>query len=162
MKIYYQTRSRRKGTVAILVTLSLIGMIAVIGLAIDGGNLYQQRRLMQNAADASSLAGAEILGGTTPTDATVMAAVRTYAGYNYVANPATDLIVSYTDQYGNVIQPITTSATAPPSNAVGVQVTAQRTVASFFLGILGIHFYTAAATSAADVVGLAAISGSDA
>src|SRR5215207_5759982 len=47
-------------------TLPLVGLMAVvlflmIGLAIDGGLLYAQRRVMQNTADAACLAAANSL-----------------------------------------------------------------------------------------------------
>ena len=45
----------------VLMALSMVVLLGVVGLAIDGGNLYLQRRQMQNAADAGAYAGAYLM-----------------------------------------------------------------------------------------------------
>jgi hypothetical protein len=55
-----ETRNQR-GQVLILLAVSMVGLIAILALVLDGGNLYLHRRRMQNAADAGALAGARIL-----------------------------------------------------------------------------------------------------
>ena len=50
-----------RGATLVIVAASLISLIAFGGLILDGGNAYAQRRQMQNAADASALAGANAL-----------------------------------------------------------------------------------------------------
>ena len=47
-----------RGQVMILVIFAIVGIVAIAGLALDGGRLHAQRRQVQNAADASALAGA--------------------------------------------------------------------------------------------------------
>lgn len=47
-----------RGQVLILVIFAIVGIIAVAGLALDGGRLHAQRRQVQNAADAAAMAGA--------------------------------------------------------------------------------------------------------
>jgi Flp pilus assembly protein TadG len=54
------TRSQQ-GQAMIIVAAVMIGLIALLGLAIDGGNLFMQRRRAQNAADAATLAGTRLL-----------------------------------------------------------------------------------------------------
>jgi Flp pilus assembly protein TadG len=49
---------RRWGTVAVLVSLCLIGMIGVIAIAVDGGVLLDDQHQLQAAADAAALAAA--------------------------------------------------------------------------------------------------------
>src|SRR5256714_4916938 len=44
--------------------LSMVAICGMLALAIDAGRLYFQRRLMQEAVDAGSLAGAQSLVGT--------------------------------------------------------------------------------------------------
>jgi len=39
------------------VALMMLGLLALVGLAIDGGSMYGQRRQAQNAADGASIAG---------------------------------------------------------------------------------------------------------
>ena len=49
------------GQVLIMVTVCLVGLLAMLALVLDGGNIYLQRRRMQNAADAGAIAGARVL-----------------------------------------------------------------------------------------------------
>src|SRR5690348_12550488 len=67
-------RSRtRRGTVAVLVAVSLTVLVAVTAIALDGGLLLDSRRRAQAGADAAALAAAADLfkqypvnGGTDP------------------------------------------------------------------------------------------------
>jgi hypothetical protein len=49
--------SSEKGQASVLLALALIGLLGFTALAIDGGMVYANRRHMQNASDAASLAG---------------------------------------------------------------------------------------------------------
>ena len=57
------TRNRRntEGQILVLFVLSLVAVIAMAGLILDGGATYAQRRGQQNAADLAALAGADTL-----------------------------------------------------------------------------------------------------
>ncbi len=46
------------GQTLVWVALAMVVLLAFVGLAIDGGAVYAERRRMQNAADAGALAGA--------------------------------------------------------------------------------------------------------
>jgi len=48
----------KKGQALIIVALALVGLIAIIGLVVDGGNVFLDRRNAQNAADSAALASA--------------------------------------------------------------------------------------------------------
>src|SRR5437588_843868 len=52
---------RQPAQVIVLFAIALIAMLAMVGVAVDGGTLYVQRRTAQNAADAAALAGARAL-----------------------------------------------------------------------------------------------------
>lgn len=55
-------RNRESGQIIVLLAVSLVVLIIVSALAVDGGMIYSERRFAQNAADAASLGGAgEIL-----------------------------------------------------------------------------------------------------
>jgi Flp pilus assembly protein TadG len=54
-------RSRQPAQVIALFALGLIALTAMVGVVIDGGTLYVQRRTAQNAADAAALAGTRAL-----------------------------------------------------------------------------------------------------
>ena len=47
-----------QGQVLIIFVFAILGLIGVTGLAIDGGNIYSDRRHAQNAADTAALAAA--------------------------------------------------------------------------------------------------------
>lgn len=53
--------SRARGSVLVIVTLSLVALLGLTGLVVDGGNMMATRRRAQNAADSAALAGAVAL-----------------------------------------------------------------------------------------------------
>ena len=56
-----RTASRTRaddGQIIVIFALGLISLIAMVGLVLDGGSTYAQRRGQQNAADLAALAGA--------------------------------------------------------------------------------------------------------
>ena len=52
---------RQQGVVAILVGMTIVVMVAMVGLAIDLGQLYIAKSELQNSADACALAGVGVL-----------------------------------------------------------------------------------------------------
>lgn len=52
---------KSSGQAMVIIVLSVLVLIAIVGLAIDGGSNYDQRRKAQNAADASALAGTRMM-----------------------------------------------------------------------------------------------------
>jgi len=106
-----------------------------MGLVVDVGHLYAQRRFMQNAADAGALAGARSLAlNEALPDA--QRAVHDYTvGYNAV---------------GSVISDVQGSTVA---------VTVTREVPTYFMGIMGIEANTVAASAEAGHCPIGKISG---
>jgi Flp pilus assembly protein TadG len=51
--------SRERGQILVIFTLALLGILGVVGLAIDGGSTYAQRRNQQAATDLAALAAAD-------------------------------------------------------------------------------------------------------
>lgn len=60
--------SRRQGKVAVLVALSLTGMIGVVAIGLDGGLLLDDQQQLQATADAAALAAASDLYQNYPTN----------------------------------------------------------------------------------------------
>src|SRR5512143_3998119 len=56
----HRNRIAQRGQVLIIFVFAIIGLIGMTGLAIDGGNIYSDRRHAQNAADAAAVAAAVI------------------------------------------------------------------------------------------------------
>lgn len=75
---------RERGQAIVLVMLVFVGLLGIMGLAIDGGRLYSDRRSVQNAADNAALAGAFALCGSGNP---VSAAVASAAQNGYTAAP---------------------------------------------------------------------------
>ena len=126
-KLWRDLQGDQGGATLVWVTLSMVALIAMVALTIDGGYAYAQRRRMQNAADAAAIAGARLraLGGTTVQVGSVVNQYATANGANGV------------------------SWTYPSSQKV--QVTASCTFPTFFAGIIGLPQMTASAVAEASI-----------
>jgi hypothetical protein len=82
---------KRRGSVAVLVGVCLVGLLGVVAIAADGGLLLEKRRHAQATADATALAAADVLfqnyplyagldtGGAARTQALATAAANGYS-----------------------------------------------------------------------------------
>ena len=48
---------KRQGQALIVIAGALVALMALVALAVDGGNAFAQRRIVQNAADGAAMAG---------------------------------------------------------------------------------------------------------
>ena len=119
-----RTRSRR-GQVLVVVAIALLALLAFVALAVDGGNVYEHRRLMQNAADAGALAGAQEICFGDPDKA-----VDTARDYAVNRNGADNAYPYVTDDF--TVTVITT-----------------KTVDSYFAGLIGYDVFTVTADASA-------------
>lgn len=84
---------KNKGAVTEIVALAMVALLAMSGLALDGGRLYALRTQLENVADAAALAGAQAL----PDDpALAQSLAVSYAENNGL--PADHIQVSFADQ----------------------------------------------------------------
>jgi hypothetical protein len=95
-----RTSSPRRGAVTIFVAFALVGILAVVAIAVDGGVLMDKRRHVQATADAVALAAADLLytkyrtyKGLDSDGAALAQALRTAADNGY-ANDKTTSVVS--------------------------------------------------------------------
>jgi len=116
---------------------------------VDGGILYLNHRAMQNAADAGAFAGARLLAKSVRDTPTIRAEIEKFAGKNYVANPASNVIAYYTDDSGAHLSTITSAAGTKPAGATGVEVIAIRQTQTLFLPVVGYSNLRASAIAAA-------------
>jgi Flp pilus assembly protein TadG len=96
MRVRRWIRARReRGQTLIIIAVALVGLLALAGLAIDGGNLFMKRRRAQNAADAGALAGTRLVSLAIMTcdpidmpalDARVARVVNEYAEQNGISD----------------------------------------------------------------------------
>lgn len=118
--------SFEKGQSLVLLALLVVGLLAILALALDGGNLYFRQRATQNAADAGALAGARALCLTKdPGQAEFMAS-----------------------QYAEVHNGPTVSEVSVVDNTVTV--IARQTFDTFFAHIIGIPQLTTEALAGAE------------
>src|SRR5688572_171002 len=77
---------RHPAQVLVLFALASIPLMGFVGLSIDGGNIFVQRRLAQNAADAGALAAIrDIAMGNSSPGGTPLADATYYANQNIPA-----------------------------------------------------------------------------
>ena len=153
-------RKRESAQVIALIALGLVGFLAMVGVVIDGGTLYLQRRTAQNAADAAALAGTRALQqATQQSTATVGDTICTYllanafgvtptaTAYFVDTSGATNLgsISLSTDCSGSVTSWIPTGA-----SGVHVDVTVGP-YNTYLVGIVGLQQLKAQAAATAQV-----------
>jgi Flp pilus assembly protein TadG len=86
----------RRGVTSIVVALSLVAILGMLAVVLDGSYAYSQRRQMQTAADAGALAGARVLwlmryDNAAARDAAAKAAACDYASRNSAAGCKVEL-----------------------------------------------------------------------
>ncbi|HMQ30631.1 MAG TPA: pilus assembly protein TadG-related protein [Chloroflexaceae bacterium] len=155
---------RTEGQSLPVVVLMLAVLFALIGLAIDGGLLYTQRRLMQNTADAACLAAANRLAlGETNVEAE--AAAQGVITENLGATPGGAANAPGTLSYAAVAEVygpnegsgegltrgleigVNVAGTAPGPQ---VRVALRSPAFAYFMGLLGQPEYTVAARARCD------------
>lgn len=138
------------GQIIAIAVISLVAIIGMVGLVIDGGSLFAQQRVAQNGADASATAGtvviAEKLGGAIRTGAQVYAAIDAVA----TANGLGGWTAVYTDDFGTSLGVAVAADTSIPDAARGVRAGGARQVETTFSRVFG--FDTLSASAEATVV----------
>jgi Flp pilus assembly protein TadG len=121
------SRSGQRGQILVLFVVALVAIIAGVGLVIDGGFAFAQRRNEQNAADLAAFAGANaLLNGK---DATAAA-----------------LAASALNQFPHGVNGTTVTVAVAPTT-VQVDITAHH--ANFFSGVVGQNNWDVSVTATA-------------
>src|SRR2546430_7621743 len=89
-----QLRYGERGQVLVMAALMMTALLGMLGLVIDVGNAYAQRRFMQNGADAAAVAAARYMATnrSTANDPGVMGTMTpllTSNGSGALASPTT-------------------------------------------------------------------------
>jgi hypothetical protein len=147
----------------VLIALGMVALLAFVALAVDGGNFYNQRRIAQNAADVSSLAGLHYYYSPPPaiprppSNSLILTEMIRVAGINGIPNAASNLHAYWLDASGNYVNATTGaviagSANGPvqavaeitgsttiskPGSAVGIRVRVGFQYPTFIGGIIG-------------------------
>ncbi len=127
-----------EGQSIVLITALVVGLLAMAGLAIDGANLFLQRRDTQNAADAAALAGTRMLAKAICSepgvdDVTILETVNHYAQLNGVEN-----LDSVTAAYVSIDEAVLgrVGAGGVPMGATGVLVVIENAIPTYFLRVV--------------------------
>jgi Flp pilus assembly protein TadG len=147
-------KENERGQALILVSLALIGLLAVAGLALDGGQLYRSRRQAQNAADAAALAGARLLLSETcassgNSDLEISNAIIEFADRNGVTWDGSNILAQYIKVENDGLGTLTVVNSR--AQATGISVTLVMTSNTSFMRIVGIDHMTTPASAVAVV-----------
>ena len=123
-----QNFKSQAGQGAIVVILTLLGLITVTALIIDSGRLLVQRRRTQNAADAASIAAARELGIGSD-DATIYNSIQLYG----VSLNKANAVSAHYYPGGEVV-----GAGEVPADATGVVISATMKTPTLFAALFGI------------------------
>lgn len=123
-------RRRERGQILVVFTLALVAMIAMVGLIIDGGAAYAQRRAQQNAADLAALAAADAL----------------YNGLSWAQAQAVAQSVAATNSYPNGVNGVVVTVTRPGDE---VKVDVQAPHDNYFAGVVGQPTWDVSTTASA-------------
>jgi hypothetical protein len=158
-KLFSQAQS---GQAIVIISIAMVAVLGFAILALDGGRYYSQRRINQNAADASSLAGIYYFShnGSSTTPAGTWASITTSAQANGINNTSAStsdnrrVVQAYwLDSNGGVLSEFTdttsTNHSDIPSTAMAIKVTTRIEYNTFMLGILGQKTLTAEGSSIA-------------
>lgn len=128
-------RHRSQGQIIILVAAAAVVMLGMVGLSIDIGYSYAQKRSTQNAADAAAIAGTRAVTEWSLTNPTVTAwpDVNTVVHANNLGNATQQISCYYVDdtnaRVGGCSQPV-------PDTATGVSVEVTETHPTFFMQVI--------------------------
>ncbi|HEX9092433.1 MAG TPA: pilus assembly protein TadG-related protein, partial [Coriobacteriia bacterium] len=110
MNAHLLRSGRQRGQILVVFAISLLVIILAVGLVIDGGNAWSQRRSTQNLADFAALAGAKVVSANiafagTQTNASVQSAVEAELSANGLASTVlgTDYTASYVNTSGDLV-----------------------------------------------------------
>ena len=149
---------RERGQAIVIMVFAIIGVAALVGLAIDGGRVYSDRRQAQNTADASAMAGIRVLAQlmvdcearSVGNDNLVGQAVADFAVRNGIAvtSPNSRVRAAYVDLDDGVLGPVG-EGQGIPAGATGIRVTVTTTDTTTFLKVVGQNDYSVGATTTA-------------
>jgi Putative Tad-like Flp pilus-assembly len=142
-------KRRPPGQTFLLVSIALVMLLGAAALAVDIGDLWTTRRLMQSAADAGAVAGADeiAIGGNSTA---ITAAAKDAASHNGFADGGTRPGTSNTITVA-VHNPPTSGPYAANFNAVQVDVS--QTQPTYFMKVLGMQSVPVSTTAVAVTLG---------
>ncbi len=139
------SRSREGGQVLVIFVGGLVTLILFVGLVIDGGYAFLNRRDAQNIADTGALAGTKVVADNytkstrfaTDVWAAIDSNVVTANGCSPTGDPPCTWSAQFIDRDENRLGDVTNTPSGLPFGTQGVVVTVSRQPHTFFLGVIG-------------------------
>jgi Flp pilus assembly protein TadG len=150
-------RRRERGQILVLMAGGLVAMLLIVGLVIDTGVAFKERRGAQNISDLAAMAGTRIIADSylDPSAGITGGQVYTAIAGSVTVNACVDPC-TWEAQY---IQPNPDFSSTPlgavtpddpiPAGAQGVSVTTTQSPGTFFIRIIGQDHWDVAATAVA-------------
>jgi hypothetical protein len=133
-----------------MLALAMFALVGVVGLATDLGYSFVARRTMQNAADASALAGARLVAkSSTSSPLRAESEVTRFAGENGFAG--VDPTIESCRYVNDANSELSACSSTVPLGASGVRVIVREVHSTFFMRIFGWESVTVRATATAHV-----------
>lgn len=142
--------SQERGQAIIIVAFAIIALAALVGLAVDGGNLYTMRRRAQIGADSSAMAGARVLAdlisrcsADASQDGAIMAEILEFARDNRIDDsmPNGDVTAWYVNKDMTDLGFVGTGTI--PNGATGIRVAVVTTDTTTFMRVFGFEHVVA-------------------
>jgi Flp pilus assembly protein TadG len=141
-----------RGQILIMFAFLLTALLGAVGLSIDLGMSFSQRRTMQSSADAGALAGARVVAKAMPSNpVSAWSEVQAVVNSNKMAvGTITSITCNYVNDAGTVLNPCTATV---PTNATGVEVSVKENHPTYFIRVVpgGANSVTTGATARANV-----------
>ncbi|MBU0704878.1 MAG: Tad domain-containing protein [Chloroflexi bacterium] len=145
-----------RGQALVIMVFALIALLAVLGLAVDGGTFLLEERRMQNATDAATLAGTQKLAEAIchtagVNDAAIAAEIQLYAERNGVADPANNIVADYVRFEPDLSTVVLgrVGGGSIPTGATAISASATISQPTYFVTLLGRHTTSASASALA-------------
>ncbi len=155
-------RRGQRGQILVLFAVMLTVMVLLIGLVVDGGTAFANRRDAQNDADLAAMAGTKIVKDFYTTDPTIRSInVYNAIGARMTANQCVVGVgtpCSWTADFANaatvngtpnVLGAVTATNTVIPATTNTIVVHVSRQPSTFFLGIVGMSRWNVSTVAAA-------------
>jgi hypothetical protein len=128
------TPSRERGQILAVFALAVVAIVSMMGLVLDGGFTFVQRRDQQNAADTAAIASAYAYGqNSNSTTAATSAALSEAAANGYV------------DSVGGVSVVVTFNAAGGAGREISVSISKPHR--NYFAGIVGMTTWNVSTTA---------------
>jgi hypothetical protein len=149
-------RHDEHGAMMVLLAITMVALLALAGLVIDGGRAYADHREVQNSADAAALAGAGALNSIIFNFFGKEKAVYQAVAASIAANKTNGAFdCRLVDEAKNDLGPCPTeNGSGLPADVAGVSVRARDTQAGSFIKVLGIASFSASAPATAQIQAL--------